>query len=221
MDVRAAGGGAAGAALGAVFGTVARLRSPVKPLHPYGTQASGTLTRYGCDRRWGVPWLDEPGTERVLVRFSRAVGLPGAVPDILGLTLRVELPSGHADLLLATTGQGLLSRFVLVPRRDPSAAYGSLMAYRTPTGPAWLRAHVRSTAIALLVGGPTGRWWRFGDISLEEAKGDDPVISFDPVLRLGEPAPRRRVCRGARGSSLTSRQVCQRRLGVNRVGLRR
>jgi hypothetical protein len=54
--------------------------------------------------RWGVPWLDDPGTDVGIVRFSRAAGLPAPVPDVLGLALRLGAAGRQHDLLLATTG---------------------------------------------------------------------------------------------------------------------
>ncbi len=204
--------GAAGSALGAVFGATARIRPTAKPLHPRGFQQHGTLTRLGSTRRWGVPWLDEPGTERVLVRYSRAVGLPAPLPDILGLTLRISTSEGDADLLLATTGRGPLSRFALLPRRDLDAGYGSLMAYRTPAGPVWLFARNREDQhrIRLSVAGSAGPVFPFADIEVDSDQHDaDPTISFDPVLN---PLPglelypwERRLREGAYAAARSSR----------------
>jgi hypothetical protein len=180
--------GFVGAALGAVFGATARIRPTAKPLHPRGFQVTGTLHRHGSDRTWGVPWLDEPGSEPVLVRFSRALGLPGPLPDILGLTVRIQRPDGDADLLLATTGRGVYSRMALVPRRDLAAGYGSLMAYRTPAGPAWLLAEgeadeARPRRLRLSAGDRAGTWWPFADIDLAAGTEDmDPTVSFDPII---------------------------------------
>lgn len=183
--------GIAGAALGAVFGATARIRPTAKPLHPRGFQVVGTLRRYGCERTWGVPWLDEPGSDPVLVRFSRAVGLPGPLPDILGLTVRIQRPEGDADLLLATTGRGVYSRMALVPRRDLAAGYGSLMAYRTPAGPAWLLAEGEADEpyprrLRMSAGDRAGTWWPFADIDLADLAVDaedvDPTVSFDPIV---------------------------------------
>lgn len=201
----------AGAALGAVFGALARIRPAAKPLHPDGFQVTGTLTRHGSARRWGVPWLDEAGTDRVLVRYSRAVGLPAQVPDILGLTIRVFRPEGDADLLLATTGHGTVSRFVLLPRRDAAAGYGSLMAYRTPAGAVWLFARSEDSRIQLSVAGAAGEEFPFAEIELDpDSAPVDPTISFDPVLN---PLPglefypwERRLREGAYAAARSSRR---------------
>jgi hypothetical protein len=119
------------------------------------------------------------------VRFSRAVGLPEPLPDVLGLTIRVQAPARAADLLLATTGTGTRSRFTLLPRRDAATTYGSLMPYRTPHGPALFLARCDEFdgPITLHVAPPTGAWQQFGRITLETAASpSDPVISFDPLL---------------------------------------
>lgn len=220
MKPGAVGRGAAalgGAALGAVFGAVGRIRPTDKPLHPRGFQVTGTLHRHGSAHRWGVPWLDEPGSDPVLVRFSRAVGLPAPLPDILGLTVRVHGAGGDGDLLLATTGRGRYSRMALVPQRDLAAGYGSLMAYRTPSGPAWLLAECEDDApvpqrIRLSAGDAAGTWWEFATIELaSSAAALDPTISFDPVLN---PLPglelypwERRLREGAYAAARSSRST--------------
>ena len=117
-------------------------RPAAKPLHPEGVVTSGTLRRFGAAETVDAAWLDEPGTDRVLVRQSRAVGLPSGLPDIFGLALRVPTPDGgHGDLLLASTGLGRLTRFTLTvsrsPRRRPLT---TLLPYRTPCGPVLISA---------------------------------------------------------------------------------
>lgn len=207
-----AAAGAAGRALGAVFGTLARVRPAPKPLHPIGFQVSGVMHRHGGPPQRGVPWLDEPGTDGVLVRFSRAVGLPRPVPDILGLALRIRTSQGDADLLLATTGAGTLSRFALLPRNDVATTYGSLMAYRTPTGPLWFFASVpdeEPSRIAVSVSGPRGPWVAFADVQLDGEPRTDPPISFDPVANplpgLQLYAWERRMRHGAYASARAAR----------------
>lgn len=210
-----AGSAAAGTALAAVFGATARIRPTAKPLHPRGFQVKGILERHGCAQPWGVPWVDEPGDDPVLIRFSRAMGLPAPLPDILGLTVRVQLPEGHADLLLATTGRGAISRLVLLPRRDLAADYGSLMAYRTPAGPLWLFARcdpgpTHPRRIQCVAADARGRQWPFGEIELAETQDPaDPAISFDPILN---PIPglelypwERRLREGAYAAARSSR----------------
>src|SRR3954470_19691972 len=133
----------AGHALRGMFTAVGRLRPADKPLHPRGVVLRATVHRYGNDERFGVPWLDEPGTDPALVRFSRGGGLPEALPDVLGIALRVDPDSHPGDLLFATTGRGPVGRFLLRPRRAgtlAAATYSTLQPYRTPTGPVVLAA---------------------------------------------------------------------------------
>ena len=120
----------AGTALAAVFDAMTRLRHG-KPIHPRGIVAQAVVKRTGSTyRRWGVPWLDEPGTNVGIVRFSRAAGLPAPVPDVLGLALRLKALGTQHDLLLATTGMRPGWRHVLFPRRHAlRAPYGSLLPY--------------------------------------------------------------------------------------------
>jgi len=118
-----------GRTLGAIFSVAGALRTRGrKALHPNGEVRPGVVHRHGCRARTGVAWIDEPGTDRVVVRLSRATGLPGFLPDTWGLAVRVPCQDGsHGDLLLATTGTGPLGRFVLRPTRHPGRPFGSLM----------------------------------------------------------------------------------------------
>ncbi|MBE7325729.1 hypothetical protein IEQ44_13835 [Nocardioides sp. Y6] len=165
---------------GATLGVAALRRAP-KPLHPRGEVWQGVLTREGgASSRVGVAWLDEPGHDDVLVRRSAAVGLPAWSWDIQGLALRLPQWEG-ADILLASTGAGPWSRFVLLPARAARiSGYTSLLPYPTPVGPVFLRAepaekerHVLSYALG------RGDWVRFGELRLIARSPEDP--SFDPV----------------------------------------
>jgi len=80
--------------------------TPTKPLHPRGVVLPATVHRYGAPAAFGVPWLDEPGSQPALVRFSRGGGLPTPLPDVLGIALRIDPDGDPGDLLFATTGRG-------------------------------------------------------------------------------------------------------------------
>ena len=164
-------------------------RPAAKPLHPRGTVVRGTLRRAGSDEATGAAWLDEAGDDRVLVRQSRAVGLPRPAPDIFGLAVRVPTKGGgHGDLLFASTGLGRLTRFTLTAGLSP---YGrpltTLLPYRTPAGPVVLAATFRderTVSLAWAVG--TGPWHQFAELSLDDAPmdGADARVSFDPVRNV-------------------------------------
>ncbi len=175
---------AGGAGLAGLTRLVAALRPAAKPLHPRGDLVTGRLTRRGLAVPVGVLWLDEPGVDDVLVRRSRAVGLPEGFPDIHGLAVRVPLAGGgHGDLLLAMTGSGRLSRFVLTVGRTPySRPLTTLLPYRTPAGPRLIRAVAcDAQSYRLAVAAPGGAWLELGLLELAATSGPDPTLSFDPV----------------------------------------
>ncbi|MEU9981551.1 phosphodiesterase [Streptomyces sp. NPDC050856] len=113
---------------------IARRRS-APALHPSGLNCAGVLDVPGSDNgRWGGGWLDRPGLYDVAVRWSRAAGLPGGLPDGLGLALRVADaggPGAPLDLLLTSSGAGRLGRHLPLPRRDAiGGPYSTLVSYR-------------------------------------------------------------------------------------------
>lgn len=176
---------------------------------------AGRLEREGLLPPVGVPLVDQRGIEPVTVRQSRAIGLPAPLPDIHGLAIRVTNPDGSAgDLLLATTGWGRLSRFVLTASRS---TYGrpmtTLLPYRTSAGPLLLgaRSEVLGTVtLACAIG--NGHWRDFASLTVSHHDASDATVAFDPVLnpvagleqyaavaRLREPAYRSaRRSRGGR-----------------------
>lgn len=159
------------------------LRPAAKPLHPAGRVVAARLHRSGLGT--GVAFLDEAGDLQVVVRESRAIGLPEPLPDIHGLAIRVTNPDGTpGDLLLATTGWGRLTRFLLTATRTP---YGrpmtTLLPYRTDAGPVLLGARSDSPGVVQLacaVG--TAPWRQFGELLVSREDAPDQAISFDPVL---------------------------------------
>lgn len=198
--------GLGGGLLAGATQALAAIRTAAKPLHPEGEVYAGRLVRRGTayGPHTDVPWIDEPGEDDVVVRLSRAVGLPDGVPDIHGLALRVLGPD-PADLLFANTGTHRLTRFALTASRHPRARpMTTLLPYRAPSGPVLLRADSAGPAsYELSWARPSGRWHPFATLRLDEHRGD-PTISFDPVLhrlpgleqypavlRLREPAYRR------------------------------
>jgi hypothetical protein len=186
---------------------IGALRTAAKPLHPEGEVYAGRLVRRGTafGPHTGVAWIDEPGEDDVVVRLSRAVGLPDGVPDIHGLALRVLGTDGPADLLFANTGTRRLTRFALTASRHPRARpMTTLLPYQAPSGPVLLRVDSAGPAsYEISWARPSSRWHPFATLHLDEDRGD-PTVSFDPVLhrlpglaqypavrRLREPAYRR------------------------------
>ncbi|NHA00247.1 hypothetical protein G5V59_09290 [Nocardioides sp. W3-2-3] len=151
----------AGRALAAATTGIATLRPADKPLHPDGQTWAGRLTRGGSEERTGVPWLDEPGEDEVLVRTSRAIGLPGPLPDVAGLAVRIrEGRSRHGDLLLASTGWDPVTRHLLVPAWRTNQPLTTLLPYRSPVGPVVIGARPADERRLGLCWAPVGGAWR-------------------------------------------------------------
>jgi hypothetical protein len=184
--------GAVSSAAGQVLRAATRVvavRPASKPLHPEGSVVPGTLVRHGTRPPSGVPWLDATGADEVVVRLSRALGLPGGLPDVWGLAVRVLGPGGAAggtgDLLLASTGRGPWTRFLLTAHRSPRGTFGSLLPYRTSAGPVVMSAvHRDDTTLELAWAVGRGPWRPFADLRLRPSPAAEPdqPISFDPVL---------------------------------------
>lgn len=190
-DLAATTSSAAGAVLAGASRTLTWSRRRPKPLHPVGEVVAGKLVRRGGTEPSGVPWLDEAGTDDVIVRFSRAIGLPRPLPDIFGIAVRVRVDDRPADLLLATTGLGRLTRLVLAPATSRgSRPFTTLLPYRGPRGPLFIAARPVADldrpgparpALELLWSRGFGPWVEFGRIDLAGTSGPDPSISFDPI----------------------------------------
>jgi hypothetical protein len=201
----------AGGALGAVFRVAGALRPAAKPLHPDGRLRRGTLRRHGSQPPTGVPFLDEVAIDDVVVRESRATGLPRPLPDVHGLALRVPNPDGSVgDVLFASTGLGRLTRFVLVPTLS---TYGqpmtTLLPYDTVAGPVQLGVRsVGRDRLALLCAIGGGEWRQFGELELSESESDEE-ISFDAVQNtlpgLGQYAAIRRLREPSYAAARSSR----------------
>ena len=177
------GSSAIGATLSAGLRTMAALRLAPKPLHPEGVIVKGTLERRGSAAPSGSAWVDEPGEDEVVVRVSRAIGLPDAVPDIHGLAVRVPTPAGVGDLLFASTGWSLLGRFVLTFGGGPeSRPMTTLLPYRTPEGPALLGLRaIAGQVYEMSWCRPRGGWHAFAELRLTDDEAPNQATSFDPV----------------------------------------
>ncbi|WP_240341726.1 SRPBCC family protein [Arthrobacter sp. Alg241-R88] len=172
---------AGGRAFTAVF-RLLKVARPDRPIHPKGLGLAGKLTRTGTSGEpSGLDWLDAPGIDSVVARFSRSAGLPQMLPDVLGLALRVTPsrssasgitldigadggaadggPGDAADVLFASTGWQLPGRFLLQPRLDVSSAtFTTLMPYRGRKGPVLLGLR----SLSLPAGSITAGEWVLG-----------------------------------------------------------
>lgn len=185
---------AGGQTLKAVF-AVLKLFRPERPIHSHGVMLDGTLTHSRVFS--GEEWLDSSGEEKVLARISRSVGLPDALPDVVGLAFRV----GDADVLLSTTGRGLPGRFLILPRRSVvDGPFTSLMPFDGAGGPVLLaarrdgigpelrtlselRAFCGTLEWGLFYSRLRGPWTRFGTLRLRVSANQSEKTRFDPVGR--------------------------------------
>jgi hypothetical protein len=99
--------------------------------HPYGVGFAGWL-RPRAERLVGAPAL---ATEsEVVVRLSRALGLPEWLPDPCGLGLRIPDAYGrgrHQDLLMVSSATAPLARHAILPARGfLDRPYSTVLPYR-------------------------------------------------------------------------------------------
>jgi hypothetical protein len=126
---------AAGRLVGAGFGLVSRLRGG-KAVHPDGVVHAGRLRIYGNSAPPPeATLLREPAEHEAIVRFSRSIGLPRPVPDLLGISLRlpdVHGPGRHQDIMAVTSIDAPIAHHVFVPARDfQQRVYSSSLPYRS------------------------------------------------------------------------------------------
>lgn len=200
-------------ALGLGLAGVVRLlrRWRERPLHPVGVVLHARLVLEDSGAP-GATALGAPASHPATVRFSRAAGTPAPLPDVFGLAIRWHEQGRDHDVLLATTGLGRVTRFLLVPRTRPLAGgFGTLMPFRDRDGPVIIAAvpsgsegpSSRRGAVSdggaeltLLSARPLGPWRRLGALSCGEPIGSEPggpsdedagpsrgsTLRFDPVL---------------------------------------
>jgi hypothetical protein len=158
-------------------------RTTTRPERPRSGLLHGRLYRHGLWPATEASWLDQPGEDDVLVRVSRGVGLPAAVPAVDALALRIPVGGGRSgDLLLAASG-GLLTRYVLGAARPPQArTLTTVLPYRAPTGSAvTLSARANGVeSFELSCATEDGDVRVFADLRLS-CRPSDASIAFDPL----------------------------------------
>lgn len=170
--------------------------------HPTGMPLTGALHAVDGGYKQLLGSTDRP----VVARISKGVGLPAGIPDVLGLAIRVlDRHDRPWDLVLATTGTGAWSRFLIQPAQGwASARYGSLMPYRLEHGPAeWIFAepdaaqpevpslaalstHLKAHRIGFILKATTrdGAARTLAEITIAESEIGEPAARpgfFDPV----------------------------------------
>ena len=107
-----------------------------KAVHPAGAVHRAELEVSGESHApRGSSLLAIPGRHPAIVRFSRSVGMPRPLPDLLGMSLRVldcYGPGAHQDLLMVTSSDHPLGHFVFLPAADVwQRPYSSSLPYRS------------------------------------------------------------------------------------------
>ena len=125
---------AVGYAAGAPFALVAALRGG-KAGHPHGAVHAATIEITGSAAAPpAATLLREPAEHRALVRFSRSLGLPRPLPDLIGMSIRlpdVHGPGRHQDFMLVTSADLPVVHHGFLPAADVwQRPYTSSLPYR-------------------------------------------------------------------------------------------
>lgn len=174
---------AGGALLATATTGLGLARKAAKPLHPRGEVWDAVLVRHGNSvAETGVPWLDRAGSDDAVGRVSAAIGLPRVLPDIHGLAIRLDHDGESSDILLATTGTGRLSRYLLrFSRSGGTSPHTTLLPYRGPEGPLLLAAFPQGRdRFDLAYASAQGSWTTFATLHL--VARSDREFSYDPTL---------------------------------------
>src|SRR5215213_368308 len=125
---------AAGLVIGGVLAGVAALRRG-KAVHPDGVVHDAMLEVAGAPAApRSAALLSRPGEHRAIVRFSRSVGVPRPIPDLLGMSVRVPDaygPGRHQDVMLVTSVDLPILHHIFLPATDvQQRPYTSSLPYR-------------------------------------------------------------------------------------------
>lgn len=173
-----------GMVTGAMFWGLSTLRGK-RFFHPVGGVYEAELVLSSDD----VPLAEGPGPHRAIVRFSKGVGLPGPLPDVHGLAIKIPDAWGRGadqDLLLVTSGHGPLGRHVLRPATSGSTGrFSSILPYEY-AGRTLLFGACRDgvsdvdmgAKFGIEVATGAGAWHRIGTLTIGSRY--DGEVSFDP-----------------------------------------
>lgn len=125
---------AAGYGTGALMSGLAAIRAG-KPVHPQGVvHRARLIVEGGAAAPPGSELLSRPATRPAIVRFSRSIGLPQPLPDLLGASIRILDAYGrdrHQDILLVTSFDLPVLHYGVMLTKDLQARpYSSSFPYR-------------------------------------------------------------------------------------------
>jgi hypothetical protein len=124
---------AAGRTIGGALAGLAWARGG-KAVHPHGAVHAARLVVAGDPDPPPAAVLADRAEHRALVRFSRSLGLPRPIPDLLGMSVRVldaYGPERHQDFLLVSSVDRAILHHVFVPATDvQQRIYSSSLPFR-------------------------------------------------------------------------------------------
>jgi hypothetical protein len=123
-----------GYGIAAALAAVAAARGG-KAVHPHGVVYEARLLIDGAPgAALGSELLDTPAAHMAIMRFSRSLGLPRPLPDLLGVSLRVidaYGPDRHQDVLMVSSVDRPVLHHGFVPASDvQQRPYSSSLPYR-------------------------------------------------------------------------------------------
>jgi hypothetical protein len=185
------------------FRALSALRG-ARSFHPQGFLCRGTWTvERTSPLASGADVLRAGASHACIVRLSRGAGLPEWLPDVFGISVRLQDaygPGRHQDLLINSSADLPLVHHVFLPApRWYSQSHSTCLPYRAGGGPvvvglqppdgpgpgpglAAMRAEVgRGTSYGIAVAAPLGRWEPIGTLELFEPLGPEAGdVDFDP-----------------------------------------
>ncbi len=188
---------AAGYGLGLALAGLAAARRG-KAVHPHGAVYAAELFVPDPDAALGgIELLGTRGPRRALVRFSRSLGLPRPLPDLLGMSVRVPDaygPGRDQDFLMVTSVDAPVLNRLFVPASDvQQRPYSSSLPYRAGDRTLLVGALPRPDSPRLGAGDELERLAAAaatGALVFDLAVAE-PWGRFRPVaeLRIGDPLP--------------------------------
>jgi hypothetical protein len=124
----------AGVAVGGLLAVLAAARRG-KAVHPHGDVYAARLQVGGVPAApAAATLLATPGEHDALVRFSRSLGLPRPLPDLLGMSIRIPSaygPGEHQDFLLVSSVDRPVLHHLFLPAGDvQQRPYSSSLPFR-------------------------------------------------------------------------------------------
>lgn len=172
-----------GAGTALAFWAAGTLRGK-KAFHPRGDVYEAELIVDASDCLPMAAFFVEPGTYKAIVRLSRGAGLPSVLPDFPGLAIKLPDrwgPGADQDFLLVSSGDGPLTRRILLPATtDIAPRYSSLTPYSAGDTKVWFGAEPTAPErFAFKAAAADEDWCSVGSLLLG-SKLEDAEITFDP-----------------------------------------